>query len=753
MAEDDTQQSGSMTPEEADAEKKSQKEHPELWEGNIYCGTDEEAHKKAKETLAAQKKAAEQGKDPNAASPPADPNANQNGNSYYTEDDLIKAIGPVAAASILGSNAEARKRQHILNYDNYATEYKHPNPNNIVNNQDAYPVDQKIEELETHWPNVKLYEVTVDKKALEAAVAAMRAADAAEKRIVKLENMISTLHRLFFRLGTRVAINCVYYGGQTPFEKYKGIRCLRNDRISDGQEVQIDQCLYCTRFEPIFGQCYEILNDTGSNVTAILDDNQMGYQKIDEFVKDARIEKYHDSKTREKAEIPATEDAITTRANDEHDFVDFWGQGLAMDWTYVPKEQQKTHINWRQSIRDDGSKLGRLASWPYLYDRPNLTGQASSSQQKIMERNKAAMDAYPGNDPEVKAAIGSGVSLANNSADDMKNLINTDYQKPAKEAFKKSSDKMAGGDWLMLACMAYVRKAKPEQLPDICNEYSSMSKAISTQNPALVMSAMATGKESVIGGGKAKPLEEVTIIKKVGDGGSSKGGETDPKPGSGDDKDPNKNKLDKKKRNSWLWADFAEYYITNAASLGKTTEEASFFPKVCYAYCVLYPDLMPSGYSHDGFVFPFTDEQLATGGIYYTSPYGWRESTNSFHHGIDIGADEGIEFHAVHDGTVTAAGGGWGSACNALNIQHNDDKTYSRYLHCSAILVTVGQKVKAGDIIGKVGGYGGYDPHLHLEISSGQAEVTQSDTDPLSFFPGFNTSKDQPIKPFSDLNS
>ena len=59
-------------------------------------------------------------------------------------------------------------------------------------------------------------------------------------------------------------------------QKYKTIRCLADDRINEGQEVQIDQCLYCTRYEPIAGQMYEIMNDLGTNVATILDDNQMG---------------------------------------------------------------------------------------------------------------------------------------------------------------------------------------------------------------------------------------------------------------------------------------------------------------------------------------------------------------------------------------------------------------------------------------------------------------------------------------------
>lgn len=33
---------------------------------------------------------------------------------------------------------------------------------------------------------------------------------------------------------------------------------MKDDRCGDGALMQIDQCLCCTRFEPIFGQTYEI---------------------------------------------------------------------------------------------------------------------------------------------------------------------------------------------------------------------------------------------------------------------------------------------------------------------------------------------------------------------------------------------------------------------------------------------------------------------------------------------------------------
>ena len=136
-----------------------------------------------------------------------------------------------------------------------------------------------------HYPPIKINKVTTPNEGKEATVAAMSVGDHTEKRIVKLENMMATFMRYLFRLGARVPINCQYYGGQSPnFEKYAGIRCLADDRVEDGKLVQIDQCLNCTRYEPVYGQCYEILSDIGANVAAILDDNQAGYSNMKEYV-------------------------------------------------------------------------------------------------------------------------------------------------------------------------------------------------------------------------------------------------------------------------------------------------------------------------------------------------------------------------------------------------------------------------------------------------------------------------------------
>jgi uncharacterized protein YcbK (DUF882 family) len=159
---------------------------------------------------------------------------------------------------------------------------------------DPYPVDLKIEELETHMPKVKVDGISFSKpdgNTVTLAEQFLYAADSTEKRIVKLENILATVMRYCFGIGRRLNINCIYYGGQDRYQKYKCIRCKRDDMNGDGQIMQIDQCLSCTRYEPFLGQTYDILNEVGANQAAILDIDQTGHIDMQEYAKLTKIDK------------------------------------------------------------------------------------------------------------------------------------------------------------------------------------------------------------------------------------------------------------------------------------------------------------------------------------------------------------------------------------------------------------------------------------------------------------------------------
>jgi len=98
-----------------------------------------------------------------------------------------------------------------------------------------------------------------------------------------------------------------------------------------------------------------------------------------------------------------------------------------------------------------------------------------------------------------------------------------------------------------------------------------------------------------------------------------------------------------------------------------------------------------------------------------------------FHTGIDIGASSGSAIVACGTGTVTKAEwyGGYG---NCVVIDHGGG-IVSLYGHMSSIGVKAGQKVSAGQQIGKVGSTGvSSGPHLHLEFSKNGQLV-----DPLKY--------------------
>ena len=106
---------------------------------------------------------------------------------------------------------------------------------------------------------------------------------------------------------------------------------------------------------------------------------------------------------------------------------------------------------------------------------------------------------------------------------------------------------------------------------------------------------------------------------------------------------------------------------------------------------------------------------------YYTitSPYGMRVhpiiKTFSNHSGMDIGAPMGSYAIAANDGIVTKATYSY-SYGNMVIIDHGGGVT-TLYAHGSEILAQVGDVVKRGDAIMKVGSTGWLTgPHLHFEI-------------------------------------
>ena len=111
------------------------------------------------------------------------------------------------------------------------------------------------------------------------------------------------------------------------------------------------------------------------------------------------------------------------------------------------------------------------------------------------------------------------------------------------------------------------------------------------------------------------------------------------------------------------------------------------------------------------------------------------------HTGVDIGAPEGANFVAANDGIVTKAGPNTAYG-NMVIIDHGGGVS-TLYAHGSEILVEVGQTVKRGDAVLKVGSTGySTGPHAHFEV-----RINGVTTDPLPYItngliPGENNDSD-----------
>lgn len=90
------------------------------------------------------------------------------------------------------------------------------------------------------------------------------------------------------------------------------------------------------------------------------------------------------------------------------------------------------------------------------------------------------------------------------------------------------------------------------------------------------------------------------------------------------------------------------------------------------------------------------------------APFGWRDSplsgTLEFHSGADLSGKEGTPIHAAFSGQVTEAGF-HESYGNYLILDHANGFT-TLYAHCSRLLVRKGDRVKKGQLIGKIGATG-----------------------------------------------
>lgn len=116
------------------------------------------------------------------------------------------------------------------------------------------------------------------------------------------------------------------------------------------------------------------------------------------------------------------------------------------------------------------------------------------------------------------------------------------------------------------------------------------------------------------------------------------------------------------------------------------------------------------------------------------SPFGMRlhpiDKVYKMHYGVDLSGATGTPIYATRSGTVTIASYNW-SAGNYVNINHGDGYS-SIYMHMTHYVVSYGQYVNQGQLIGYMGSTGASTgPHLHFGISYNGTYVNPANYMPL----------------------
>ncbi|HEU4704277.1 MAG TPA: M23 family metallopeptidase [Sphingomicrobium sp.] len=120
----------------------------------------------------------------------------------------------------------------------------------------------------------------------------------------------------------------------------------------------------------------------------------------------------------------------------------------------------------------------------------------------------------------------------------------------------------------------------------------------------------------------------------------------------------------------------------------------------------------------DGAIAVPSDKPVKTGA--FTSGYGVRsdpfQGRAAMHAGIDLAGTVGTAIFATADGVITDAGYNSGGYGNLIKIDHGRG-IETRYGHLSSMIVREGQRVKRGELIGRMGSTGrSTGSHLHYEV-------------------------------------
>ncbi len=129
----------------------------------------------------------------------------------------------------------------------------------------------------------------------------------------------------------------------------------------------------------------------------------------------------------------------------------------------------------------------------------------------------------------------------------------------------------------------------------------------------------------------------------------------------------------------------------------------------------------PTSSTHKVAANPFRGDSGPAYSGYYVNPVPGALLTQRLHgwNGVDLGAARGTPIHAAAAGLVIVAknNGGWNGGYGNYVVLTHDNGTQTLYAHATSVIVSIGQSVGQGQVIGYVGRTGeATGPHLHFEV-------------------------------------
>lgn len=674
--------------------------------------------------------------------------------AYDIEDNhhgcfnVVLPLGAVAKYG--GENAQEALKyvqtlaQRQIRFDprEHSNAIKAPFPGKIQNNNDPFPVDMRIRDLETHFPRIVIDNITGVSEFEQATnKALLKLGSDTEKRVVQIENHLATTMRYLWRLASIVQINDVYYGGNSMYEKYHSIRMLDDYLINDGFQTQLDQYLTSTKVEPIIGQTYEFLNQVGANLSLVLDDNQLSYSNMDHYVRLNDITKYQ--KPLKMATIH--EAASLTKEKEDMVYNDMWGDGFVMNWTLVPVEQQKPMINWRQSIIDDGSAL---MNTPPLYGTADSVGVGMTGDFVNNIFFRTALELEGSKNIDIIKMVKVGEEKVKQYEDQATNIAKS------KEVYTKLREEVKNsglpGDFstAVIAILMCIKDTSDFKgiLDDIKKTQSKLKDESLITNPLLIALAYLSGPEYIIGDKPTKDPSDkkseheelktrLDFVYKIKSKSSS----------SSDTNKENKEDKDNKESNSsgnkiyfnlsigdeakWKATQFMEPYSINCHE--KREEPVSIDEKfqqlvtlsICYKH--LSKKFMLTEFDNENWGF-FIEPQYIQKMYIAGFPGERRDGGTRLHKGFDIdieGSESGqfqVKILSPCDAYVEKSDDGWSKV--VLNAMNGTNWTVC-FLHLDQRFVKPGDKVERGQPIGIMGNRGEKGEHvpnmawhIHVEL-------------------------------------